>query len=1161
MVTYGYNAINQLTSAATTGIGSTGYEYDAAGQLKTVTRPNGVTTAYHYFDNGWLQDIIHSSGAATLASYQYQYDNVGNRVQAIENILLPSQPATPTPTPVTSPTHTPTNTPVGPTATFTATSTNTPTATPTATQSASDLIFADGFESGNLTAWTSSTTDAGDLSVTAAAALKGNQGMQAVIDDNNTIYVTDDSPNAEPRYRARFYFDPNSITMASGDAHFIFKGFMGTSTEVLRVEFRQSSGTYQIRAALVNDGTAWTNTNWFTMSDASHSIELDWQAATGAGANNGSLTLWIDGTQQPSLSGVDNDTRRIDRVRLGALTGVDTGTRGTYYFDAFESRRTSYIGLLALVPSFQFASYKFAPLQQGGTYSKQPDPTEGLDTYLLSTSPTTNNGTDLILAAGESNNAMNRVTRALIKFDLSSIPSNAIITSATLSLWTTGDLSDNTRTIRVYRLKRAFNESEATWERASAGVTWEGVGASGANDRESVDIGSVQILASEPLNTEKQISLTPAQIEEMTSGAFTNHGFIIVADTELNDRFNYKSSDAANGMQRPKLVIQYSTSSATATPTPEATATQTPTPTATSVATATPTPTQILATNTPTATSIPSGPITINYVYDPLYRLEEANYSTGDYYHYTYDPVGNRLSQQSMVGGLSSTVAYLYDDANRLKFVNAVEHMWDDNGNLLSDGVNTYVYDSANRLTSISGGQIASFAYNGLGDRLSQNGVNYTLDLNAGLTQVLNDGTNQYLYGVGRIAQVNTTTEYFLGDALGSVRQMTTASAQITFARAYDPYGTTAQTAGASHTAYGFTGEFTDPSGLIYLRARYYASGMGRFLTKDTWRGNSNRPMSFNKWMYVEGNPINRVDPSGMCYTNRNIFSSGYWARFWESPILGPCSSSTGQSNVPATPTILPTATYTPTCTPTIIPTITPTLTLVPTPPTGDLSLDDIKILSVIIAFESSNGRVPDDVSYMKAWTLLNIRSYHQAHGYNYRPLENWKHHQRDMFTAKNIGGSYENQYNALLGWYTSYSTKGEEHTGMSVQRFAEIEATTRRAVQSWALYGSKTSLRSSADVVHGATSFTDTAGLCFPSGQCRKSPNRDDKSGYEEFGEMPNYLQISMDYTRIEEWRRSIYPNSSNIYSVTIAPQYNNAPVWTFTNFSLPYNPPWPNP
>jgi len=80
------------------------------------------------------------------------------------------------------------------------------------------------------------------------------------------------------------------------------------------------------------------------IGDGPHSIELDWRAATAVGANNGGLTLWIDGVQQADLTGVDNDTLQIDRVRLGAVTGIDTGTRGTYYFDAFESRRQTFIG-------------------------------------------------------------------------------------------------------------------------------------------------------------------------------------------------------------------------------------------------------------------------------------------------------------------------------------------------------------------------------------------------------------------------------------------------------------------------------------------------------------------------------------------------------------------------------------------------------------------------------------------------------------------------------------------------------------------------------------------------------------------------------------------------------------------------------------------------
>jgi hypothetical protein len=249
----------------------------------------------------------------------------------------------PSPTFTNTPTATATRTPTktattGPSPTFT----NTPTASNT--PGGSDLIFADGFESGNLSAWTSNTNDAGDLSVSAAAALVGSQGLRAVIDDTNTIYVTDDTPNAEPRYRARFYFDPNSMTMASGDAHFIFKGFMGTGTDVLQVEFRNSAGAYQIRGKILNDSSAFVVTNWFTISNAPHAIEVDWRASTGAGANNGGLTLWIDGVQQADLTGVDNDTSRIDRVRLGALAGMDVGTSGTYFFDAFESRRQTFIG-------------------------------------------------------------------------------------------------------------------------------------------------------------------------------------------------------------------------------------------------------------------------------------------------------------------------------------------------------------------------------------------------------------------------------------------------------------------------------------------------------------------------------------------------------------------------------------------------------------------------------------------------------------------------------------------------------------------------------------------------------------------------------------------------------------------------------------------------
>lgn len=107
---------------------------------------------------------------------------------------------------------------------------------------------------------------------------------------------------------------------------------------------RQATG-YELRAPLVNDGKGWISTSWIPLSDAPHALELDWRASTAPGANNGGLTIWINGFQQADLAGVDNnDTRRIDRVQLGAASGVDNGTRGTYFFDAFEPRRLTYIG-------------------------------------------------------------------------------------------------------------------------------------------------------------------------------------------------------------------------------------------------------------------------------------------------------------------------------------------------------------------------------------------------------------------------------------------------------------------------------------------------------------------------------------------------------------------------------------------------------------------------------------------------------------------------------------------------------------------------------------------------------------------------------------------------------------------------------------------------
>jgi hypothetical protein len=237
----------------------------------------------------------------------------------------------------------PTATPAPPTDTPTPTITSFPTATltpvPTLPPTEYQSIFANGFESDNLAGWSTSITQGGDLSAQTVAAMAGVYGLRAVINDTASIYVRDNSPVNESGYRIRFLFDPNSITMGPSDAHVIAEAHTPASQSIIQAVFKNSAGGYQISAQTRVDSGIWVWTVNGALSDAPHMIEIDWRAATGAGANDGALALSIDGVVIDALSAIDNDTKRVDYVRLGAVYGMDGATLGQYYFDEFESWR------------------------------------------------------------------------------------------------------------------------------------------------------------------------------------------------------------------------------------------------------------------------------------------------------------------------------------------------------------------------------------------------------------------------------------------------------------------------------------------------------------------------------------------------------------------------------------------------------------------------------------------------------------------------------------------------------------------------------------------------------------------------------------------------------------------------------------------------------
>ena len=229
-----------------------------------------------------------------------------------------------------------------PTPTATATPTPTPTPTPTATTTP-DSIFSDGFEMGNFNAWTSTTTGGGKLSVMTGAALAGVYGMQAQISSTTPIYVVDSSPAAEASYHARFYFSPNSVSIGKGKIHDLVTGMNANNSVIFRLQIQYTSGNYQIRAVGLNNNGKTVPTTWYSISNASHPVEIAWQAATTQTGTNGSLSLYLDGLLKETRSGLANGNYRLEQIQLGPQ-GLSTGISGIEYFDAFNSTRTRLIG-------------------------------------------------------------------------------------------------------------------------------------------------------------------------------------------------------------------------------------------------------------------------------------------------------------------------------------------------------------------------------------------------------------------------------------------------------------------------------------------------------------------------------------------------------------------------------------------------------------------------------------------------------------------------------------------------------------------------------------------------------------------------------------------------------------------------------------------------
>jgi RHS repeat-associated protein len=315
------------------------------------------------------------------------------------------------------------------------------------------------------------------------------------------------------------------------------------------------------------------------------------------------------------------------------------------------------------------------------------------------------------------------------------------------------------------------------------------------------------------------------------------------------------------------------------------------------------------------------------FTYDSLGRLVQSSFSSPDAYeydiNYTYDAAGNRINylydtyqnynDKDIAYTYNSTNCLTYDSESDGDYNNAYEY--DANGNQ-KKVISTYrrsgytypaytmtrVFDRENRLTQVdeenehtNDTKCNKFYYNGdgqlmkvvnteIGDDLIWDSVFYLYDGDQVIADL--DGANALIAcytrtGGGRMLSMYNSennvegiydcsaerdTYYTFCDQLGTVMGLYGKETEKTVMKRYESYGFNNGTNGIMR--FSFTGApYFSEVGLYQMGARYYNPDIGRFITRDSYRGDIYKPWTRNLYTYCSNNPVNRVDPTGHCDT------------------------------------------------------------------------------------------------------------------------------------------------------------------------------------------------------------------------------------------------------------------------------------------------------
>ncbi|MBI3851714.1 MAG: hypothetical protein HY298_15780 [Verrucomicrobia bacterium] len=231
---------------------------------------------------------------------------------------------------------------------------------------------------------------------------------------------------------------------------------------------------------------------------------------------------------------------------------------------------------------------------------------------------------------------------------------------------------------------------------------------------------------------------------------------------------------------------------------------------------------------------------------------------------YAYDPAGNRLTEQ--VGASNYTATY--NGLNEIRTTTA------------PGATRTNEWDAVDRLVAVNvGNQRTEFTYDGLSRMVA-------------IRQLLNGSEvsrRRFVWCGGRICEERDASGvvtkrffpqgvkvetgpasgrfFYTRDHLGSIRELTDTSGNVRARYAYDPYGRRTKLTGDMDTDFSFAGMFQSAEANLSLtHYRAYDSGLGRWLSRDPLRG-AELSQGPNLYAYVGNEPVNRIDPEGLCLT------------------------------------------------------------------------------------------------------------------------------------------------------------------------------------------------------------------------------------------------------------------------------------------------------